>query len=134
MNKEVFGIVPYPSFIKSKKSNVLDFKGSVAIVFESKFGVDLWTLDDGSGKLSWTKRFSIQADPDPEIEIRLSNYLGAGQFCGIKILNSYIFLYKVLYDCEKKETNFFGLGEENVHTTLNYTGTLVWLDGFEPVE
>ncbi|KAK1398872.1 hypothetical protein POM88_008735 [Heracleum sosnowskyi] len=134
LNEEVFGFVPYPSSVKSKKSDVMDFKGSAAMVFESEFGVDVWTLDDVCGELSWTKKFSIAADPDPEIEIRLSNYLGAGQFCGIKMLNSYIPLYKVLYDYEKKETKIYGLGEGKIQAIVKYIGTLVRLDGFEPVD
>ncbi|KAK1365280.1 hypothetical protein POM88_040841 [Heracleum sosnowskyi] len=36
LHKDVFGLVPFPSRIKRKRSGVLDFKGSVAVVFESE--------------------------------------------------------------------------------------------------
>ncbi|KAK1397982.1 hypothetical protein POM88_007845 [Heracleum sosnowskyi] len=56
-HKEVLGLVLFPKSIKRKRSNVLDYEGSVAMVFQSVgdgrgAGVDLWTLDDVSGKTS----------------------------------------------------------------------------------
>ncbi|XP_063950444.1 putative F-box protein At1g32420 [Daucus carota subsp. sativus] len=131
LHKEVFGIVPFPNFIQRKGSDILDFEGFVAIVFASVGygpGLNLWTLDDVSNKISWTKRFSIETDS--ETNIWLYCYLGAGQFYGYKLMNGNIFLY----DCdEKKETKYYELGEENSTLTLKYTETLVSLDGFEQV-
>lgn len=134
LHKEVFGLVSFPSFVQRKWSDILDFKGSVAMVFESVSGIDLWTLDDEvSGQVSsWTKMFSIEADP--ELNMWLSCYLGAGQFYGNKLMNGNIFVYNVLYDCEKKESMFCGLREDNSLATLKYTETLVSLDGFNQVE
>lgn len=58
LHEEGFGLVSFSSFIQRKRSGVLDFKGSLAMVFESGPGVvDLWTLDDRN--LSWTKKFSF---------------------------------------------------------------------------
>ncbi|KAK1398891.1 hypothetical protein POM88_008754 [Heracleum sosnowskyi] len=93
LNREIFGLVPFPNFIQNKRSDVLDFKGSVAMVFESVSGIDLWTLDSCSGQMSWTKKFSVVADL--ETQIRLSSYLGAGQFYGRKFLGGYYFLYNI---------------------------------------
>lgn len=149
LHDEVFGLVPYPKSIQRKRSDIMDFEGSVAMVFESTPGVDLWTLD----------KFSIEYElDDMDTEIRLSCYLGAKQFYGSKFLNGNCFVYDILYNCEKKETKYYGLREEYVniyaiaeesevpahaivddsvvpfHAALKYTQTLVSLDGFEPVE
>ncbi|XP_074344588.1 F-box protein At3g07870-like [Apium graveolens] len=35
LHNELFGLIPYPSFMHTRKSNVLDFEGSVAVVLES---------------------------------------------------------------------------------------------------
>ncbi|KAK1399012.1 hypothetical protein POM88_008875 [Heracleum sosnowskyi] len=132
LRNEVIGLVPFPTIIQTKKSDVLDFEGSVAMVFESGSGFDLWTLDDVSGQVSWTKFFSIENDS--ETEIWLQSYLGAGQFYGRKIYNERYYMYRILYDYEKKEIKYHGLGEENINVNLKYTQSLVSLDGFEQME
>ncbi|XP_017253017.1 F-box/kelch-repeat protein At3g23880-like [Daucus carota subsp. sativus] len=132
LHNEIFGLVPIPSSTQMG-SEVLDFHGSVAMVFQSGIEIlDLWTLDNVSGELSWTKKFSIEAHP--ETEMRLTKYLGAAQFFGHKLLDSIVFLYYVLYDYEKKETKVYKHEEENVRASLKYTETLVSLDGFEQVQ
>lgn len=134
LRKEVFRPIPFPSFVQKKWSDVLDFKGYVAMVFESVSGVDIWTMeDDVSGQVSsWTKLFSIA--PDPKLNMWLSYHLGAGQFYGKKVLKGELFMYEVLYDCEKKETKYYAVGVHNILATLKYTETLVSLDGFHQVE
>lgn len=132
LRNEVFGLVPFPTFIQTKKSDVLDFEGSVAMVFESGLGIDLWTLDDVSGQVSWTKSFSIENES--ETEMWLQSYLGARQFYGRMIFNEGHSLYRILYDYEKKQMKYYGLGEENTHENLKYTVSLVSLDRFEQVE
>ncbi|KAK1398999.1 hypothetical protein POM88_008862 [Heracleum sosnowskyi] len=113
MHEEVVRLISFPSFIRRRRSNVLDFEGSVAMVFESGTGVDLWTLYNVSDKVSWTKKVSIEYGlDDPDTEIWLSCYLGAKQFFGSKLLNGNYFLYEVLYDSEKIETKFYGLEED----------------------
>ncbi|KAL1816659.1 hypothetical protein ACET3Z_019233 [Daucus carota] len=138
LHDEVFGLVELPNFIQRKMSNVMDFEGSVAIVFESGTGVDLWTLDIVSGVFSWNKKFSIEYGLDDlDTEIWLSCYLGAKQFYGWKLRNGNYFVYEILYDYEKKNIKYHGLGEEYVvpvHAAFKYTETLVSLDRFEPVE
>ncbi|KAL1816592.1 hypothetical protein ACET3Z_019166 [Daucus carota] len=52
-HKDILGLVPFPSCIFRKRSQLLDFEGSVAVVFESigdGLGIDLWTLDSVSGE------------------------------------------------------------------------------------
>ncbi|KAK1375168.1 hypothetical protein POM88_031361 [Heracleum sosnowskyi] len=143
LHDEVFRLVQFPSLIRRRKrSDVLDFEGSLAMVFESGPGVvDLWTLDHVSKEVSWTKKFSFGNDLDDlETKIWLSCYLGAGQFYGTKLLNGNCFLYEVLYYYEKKkETQCYGLLEYFAnhilrHATYKYMETLVSLDGFEQVE
>lgn len=64
----------------------MDFEGSIAIVFESRTWVDLWTFDKVD--FSWIKKFSIDYGIDDiDIEINLSCYLGAKQLYGEKSLN-----------------------------------------------
>lgn len=132
--KQVFVPFPFPTStasIRTMKSNILDFKGSVAIVFQSGTGVDLWTLEDVSGEVLWTKKFSIEVDF--KLDMRLSFYLGAGQFYGEKLIDKYP-MYNFLYDSEEKVTKYYRLGESDINTTLNYTETLVSLEGFDRVE
>ena len=159
LHEEAFELVAFPNIIQKKMSDVMDFEGSVAIVFESGTGVDLWTLDTVSGVFSWTKKFSMEYGLDDlDTEIWLSCYLGAKQFYGWKLLNGNYFVYEILYDYEKKNIKYYSLGEEYVkiyrtseeleamirllledsivpvHTAFKYTETLVSLDRFEPVE
>ncbi|KAL1816572.1 F-box/kelch-repeat protein At3g23880-like [Daucus carota subsp. sativus] len=129
LHNEIFGLVPIPSSTQME-SDVLDFQGSVAMVFQSGIEINLWTLDNVSGEVSWTKKFSIEAHP--ETEIRLNDYLGAAQFFGHKVFHS-SFMFYVLYDYEKKETKIYK-DEANVGAFLKYTETLVSLDGFEQVQ
>lgn len=95
LHKEVLKSVPFPGFIQRKRSNVLDFEGSAAMVFESGSGVDLWILDDVSGKNCWTKKFAIEYGliDSLDTEIWLSCYVGGGQFYGHKLLDGNCFVY-----------------------------------------
>ncbi|KAL1816568.1 hypothetical protein ACET3Z_019142 [Daucus carota] len=132
LHNEVFGQVPFPSWVTRKGSDVLDFEGSVAMVFQSGPEIHLWTLGDVSGQMSWTKKFSIEADS--ETEIWLTSYLGAGQFFGKKLFNEDYFMFSLLYDYRKKEYKFYKRRDENIWAYLKYTETLVSLDDFEHVD
>ncbi|KAK1398992.1 hypothetical protein POM88_008855 [Heracleum sosnowskyi] len=156
LHDEVFGLVPFPNSVQRKRSDVMDFEGYVAVVFESGTGVDLWTFD--KVEFAWTKKFSIDYGIDDlDVEIKLSCYLGAKQFYGEKSLYGNYFVHEILYDYEKKETKYYGLREEYVniyaaseesemhvramledsivpvHAAFRFTETLVSLSGFEPV-
>ncbi|XP_017253830.1 F-box protein At2g43440-like isoform X2 [Daucus carota subsp. sativus] len=132
LHKEVFGRVTLPGFWETKRSNVLDFEGSVAIVFEpdgDEQGIYLWTLDDVSGRMQWTRNFRIHAYS--ESRLWLYCYLGAGDFYG-KMASYDYFLHNILYDYKREETEICGV-RENVCATLKYTQTLVSPNGFERV-
>ncbi|KAK1399000.1 hypothetical protein POM88_008863 [Heracleum sosnowskyi] len=125
LHDEVFGLVPFPDSIQRKMSDVMDFEGSVAMAFESGPGVDLWTLDNVSGKLSWTKKFSIKYGfDDLDTGIWLSCYLG----------EEYVNVYATAEESEIPVGAMLEDAPVPVHAALKYTQTLVSLDGFEPVE
>lgn len=133
LHQEVFGLVPLPGFTGKNKSDVLDFEGSVGIFFESvgdAEGIFLWTLDDVSGQVQWTKKFRINVDPG--LRLWLYCYLGAGDFYGRMVPNHDFFVHNFLYDYETEETTLHGV-RENVWATVKYTQTIVSLDGFEPL-
>ncbi|KAL1816703.1 hypothetical protein ACET3Z_019277 [Daucus carota] len=137
LHKEIFGRIPLPSTHLQPKSDLLDFEGAVAMVFENvgdEVGAHLWTLDDVSGCVTWTKRFSIDADPDSYLW--LICYLGGGQFCG-RITNKKTYdVYNILYNYEKKETKLYRTDPDDstVLTGMIHTETLVSLGGFEQLE
>ncbi|KAK1398882.1 hypothetical protein POM88_008745 [Heracleum sosnowskyi] len=131
LRKQVIVLVPFPSSVQRRISNILDFKGSVALVFESGSQVDLWTLDDISDKVSWTKRFGIEADL--KLVMYLRCFLGAGHFYGCKWINRML-LFNFFYDYENRVTKYYRLGEDLNFSTFNYTETLVTLNGFKRVE
>ena len=56
LHNEVFTVVTIPSSMV-KYSYILDFQGYVVVIFGSideRSRINLWTLDDIHGKLSWT--------------------------------------------------------------------------------
>ncbi|KAL8148899.1 F-box protein CPR1-like [Apium graveolens] len=130
LHREVFGLVPVPGFFGKDMSNVLDFEGSVGIVFKSvgdAEGIFLWTLDDVSGRMRWTKKFRINAYPGSHLWLYC--YLGAGNFYGRMVPNHSIFTHHISYDYETEKTKLYV--RENVYATVKYTQTLVSLNGFE---
>lgn len=137
LHREVFRQVPLPRYCGDQMSDLLDFEGSVALVFRDvghEPGMYLWTLDDVSDRVSWTKRFSVDVDSDSCVW--LNCYLGAGRFYG-RVLNSETYrVYNILYDNEKKETQLYEIETKDYNsvTSIKYAETLVSLDGFEQVE
>ncbi|WOH01702.1 hypothetical protein DCAR_0521087 [Daucus carota subsp. sativus] len=127
LHKEVVGLVPFPKSTGQRGSEIMDFNGSVACVFfDNGSGANLWTLDDVSGKMCWTKKFSLETN-----NIWLSCYLGAGKFYGKVLCQN----DQVLYDYEKKIVKFYQIhGRINSFVALKYIETLVSLDGFKQVE
>lgn len=104
LRNEVFGVYPYPfpNSVQHSKSNVLDFEGSVAMIFETVADgiLSLWTLDDVSGnKVSWTKKFNLAADLKIDWVVL---YLGIGQFVAKNDDVGYVF-----YDYKKKDAKKF---------------------------
>ncbi|XP_017251007.1 F-box protein CPR1-like [Daucus carota subsp. sativus] len=137
LHKEIFGRIPLPSSHRLQLSKVLDFEGAVAMVFGyigDEVGAHLWTLDDVSGRVTWTKIFSIDADPDSYLWLKC--YLGGGQFCGRITNKKTDDVYNILYNYEKKKTKLYrnDLDDSTVLTGMIHTETLVSLGGFEQVE
>lgn len=106
------------------------------MVFQTGQERNLWTLDiDVSGKVSWTKTFST--DSDDSIKMWMSQYLGAGQCYGDKLVDHChcsIFRSDILFDCEKKEGEIYSVSRHRVSAPIKYIETLVSLDGFVSVE
>lgn len=85
LHDEVFRVHPYPIPplpLQQRKSLVLDFEGSVAMIFteSANDGLvhSLWTLNDVLGNWSWTKEFNLDNSLNKIGVICL--YLGDGQF------------------------------------------------------
>lgn len=138
LHKEVFRLVMFPTIIQGQMLNVLDFKGSLAVVYESigdEPECEVWTLDDASDQVSWTKKFSIDISwrtLDIESTLRPHGHLGGGKLYGIALVND--FFEYIFCDYEKRESKFYGLGEGDGHAILTYSETLVWLEDFQQVE
>ncbi|KAK1387347.1 hypothetical protein POM88_015525 [Heracleum sosnowskyi] len=87
LHKQDLGMVSLPSFDGNKRrSDVMEFQGSIALFFESGPGIiDLWTLDAVSCHMApWSKKFSIHTSS----EIWIHFYLGAEQFYGSRRLSN----------------------------------------------
>ena len=99
LEKEVFKVYPYPvpDHVQRSKSNVLDFEGSAAMIFESVDGLvlSLWTLDNVcEDRVCWTKKFNIGACMKIDWVFL---YLGDGEFV-VKSDGE-----KIFYDYKKKD-------------------------------
>ncbi|KAK1399069.1 hypothetical protein POM88_008932 [Heracleum sosnowskyi] len=131
LHQEVSGLVPLPDSVERIVSNVLDFEGSVGIVFQSvgdAEGIYLWTLDDTSGQMQWTRKFKINAYSGSRLWIYC--YLGSGDFYGRMVPAHDFFFHNFLYDHQTEETKFHGV-QENVCATVKYAMTLVSPDGLK---
>ena len=98
LHNEVFRLYPFPNF-ELVKSDVLDFKGCVAMIFRGTDGspLGLYRMDDVCGQVFWTKLFNLEADIEIDWVYR---YLGCGQFLAHNYVNRC--LYYV--DYKKGET------------------------------
>lgn len=139
LHTELFEVYPYPDSVKRLQNlTSLVFEGSIAMIFKTASGDgsvhSLWTLDDDSGKVCWTKKFNLE--PDLEVD-RVDLYLGDGQFAALDFRVSRFFLY----DLMKKETKrlFFPVDDTVINdrmilSCVRHTESLVSLHGFEQVE
>ncbi|XP_074358291.1 putative F-box protein At1g12855 [Apium graveolens] len=129
-HNEVFGIYQFPESVRHKrKSDVLDFNGSVAMIFESvcdESVLSLWTLDDVCGNVSWVKKFNLEVVPGISW---INLHLGAGQYVA-QCNNgaSYVF-----YDYRKKETTELP-HLQNCVSVMKYRDSFVSLEGFEQLQ
>ncbi|KAL1806510.1 hypothetical protein ACET3Z_029578 [Daucus carota] len=134
LQNDVFGeivVLPFPIYGQQKriqKSEILDFEGSLAVVYESA-GVgsvlSLWMLDDGG---LWIRKFNLETDLELN---KMYLYLGAEQFLGLNIF----FGYK-LYNYRKKTTKNLPSPAHPpaVKSVVKFTESLVSLEGFESQE
>ncbi|KAL1834563.1 hypothetical protein ACET3Z_004214 [Daucus carota] len=128
LEKEVFKVYPYPvpDHVQRSKSNVLDFEGSVAMIFEAVEGsvLSLWTLDNVcDDKVSWTKKFNFGAGMKIDWVFL---YFGDGEFVA-KSDGENIF-----YDYKRKDAKKL-LSPAPVgmlDSVVKYTETLVSLEDF----
>lgn len=137
---EVFRVHPYPSLEQlNEKSNVLEFQGSAAMIFESYHDgssvLSLWTLDNVCGNVSWTNKTNLEVDLKIDLVVL---HLGSGQFIVAedydKFPNSFDkYSGYFLYDHKKREVKKFSLPvlDSIVTSLIEYTESLVSLKGFK---
>ncbi|KAK1385701.1 hypothetical protein POM88_023436 [Heracleum sosnowskyi] len=92
LHNEVFRLYAFPDFEHYVRSSVLDFEGSVAMIFQDSNGsaLSLYRLDDVCEKGSWIKMFNLEAD----IKINwVVGYLGCGQFIARNYVEHCVFNY-----------------------------------------
>ncbi|KAK1358701.1 hypothetical protein POM88_043175 [Heracleum sosnowskyi] len=134
LHNELFGLIPYPSFMHTRKSSVLDYEGSVALVLETvvegsldKKEVSLWTVESVSDEVFWNKIFTFDAGLK-EIEW-VFVYGGADKFVGDSRFGT------VLYDYRKKETKHIRLPSQSfLVKVLKHTESFISVEGSEGVD
>lgn len=134
LHNELFQVIPFPSFIQTRKSNVFNFEGSISVLVESTCRdgslddkeISLWTMESVSGQPLWNQVFTF----DHGLKIDwVFLYLGAKQFVGTTELGT------VLYDYGRKVTTYIGLPSQSfLATILRHTESLLSPEGFERVE
>ncbi|KAL1832086.1 hypothetical protein ACET3Z_001737 [Daucus carota] len=121
LHTEVFTALSFPK-CKLVNSEILDFEGSVAVVFESKrqrSPTGLWTLVSLGGERYWIKKFDIN------IRYWLRSYLGGGLFYGKSRKN-------ILYNYRDDEFKSLPRLAKEPEAVLRYTETLASVEGFKP--
>ncbi|KAK1354191.1 hypothetical protein POM88_047447 [Heracleum sosnowskyi] len=119
----------------SKKSNVMEYEGSAAMIFESYHQgsvLSLWTLDYICDNVSWTKKINLKFNLKID---QIALHLGAGQFVAAEYdtlpKSSDKYSGHILYDHNKKETKKLSLPilDSKVTSLIEYTESLVSLKG-----
>lgn len=100
LHDEVFGKIPFPGcLLWHNIPDVVIYKDSVALISYEYYDdetisdipkTSLWTMDDGIGNVSWTKKFTFEATLEIE---RVYSYLRTGQFAAKKVWGGGFFLY-----------------------------------------
>ncbi|XP_074352532.1 putative F-box protein At5g52610 [Apium graveolens] len=138
LDDEVFGVYPYPIPEYNGRSNVLEFEGSAAMIFESRYnGPVLWQLENVNGDVSWTKKIKLEVDFKMDREVL---YLGAGRFVvqadhHDECRKSYDKFTSnlIIYDHRKRETKSVSprIPDSKDTSLIKYTESLISLQGFE---
>lgn len=135
LHDQLFQVIPFPSFIQTRKSNIFNFEGSISVLVESACRdrsldddkeISLWTMESVCGQPLWNQIFTF----DHGLKIDwVFLYLGAKQFVGTTQLRT------VLYDYGMKVTTYIGLPSQSFLTRiLWHTESLLSPEGFERVE
>lgn len=131
LRSEVFGLIPFPGFMKRRVSNVLDVEGWIAVVVESvgdglvEKEVCMWTMETVSGEVFWNKKFKFDAG----LEIDwVFLYLSAKQYV-VRTRGE-----EKLYDYGKKEAKSIGLPSQSFLTrVLKHSESFISIEGFEHI-
>ncbi|WOH12799.1 hypothetical protein DCAR_0832307 [Daucus carota subsp. sativus] len=134
LRNDVFGeivVLPFPNHVQQKrikKSEILNFEGSLAMVYKSagdESDLSLWMLDEGG---LWIKKFILEMDLELD---QVYLYLGAEHFVGLNLFFGYKF-----YNYRKKMTKElpFPAHLTDVKSVAKFTESLVSLEGFESQE
>ncbi|KAL8127836.1 hypothetical protein AgCh_014976 [Apium graveolens] len=131
LHTELFGLISYPSFVHARKSNVLNFEGSVAVVLKTvpdgslvEKELSLWTPIAVSGEVVWNKMFTFGTGSE-EIDW-LFLYFGANQFFGKTRLG------EMLYDYRKKQTKYVEFPSQSfLLGVLSHTESFLPAEGLE---
>ncbi|KAK1391881.1 hypothetical protein POM88_010937 [Heracleum sosnowskyi] len=131
LRSEVFGLITFPGFMKTRISNVLDVEGSIGVVVESVGDgdvgkeVSMWTMEMVSDEVFWNKKFKFDAC----LEIDwVFLYLGAKQYV-VRTREG-----EMLYDHGKKEIKSIGLPSRSFLTrVLKHAESFISIQGFEKV-
>ncbi|XP_074363260.1 uncharacterized protein LOC141703729 [Apium graveolens] len=119
------------SFVHARKSNVLNFEGSVAVVLKTvpdgslvEKELSLWTPIAVSGEVVWNKMFTFGTGSE-EIDW-LFLYSGANQFFGKTRLG------EMLYDYRKKQTKYVEFPSQSfLLGVLSHTESFLPAEGLE---
>ena len=143
LHDEVFRVHPFPkpgkllSLGKPIKSSLLEFEGSVGIIYEESSGdgetvPSLWTLDGDFGNGSWTKQFNFE---DHIKNDHVTLYLGDGQF--VVAAESYNYSLQSIFYYHRKNQSKEYLGASparELTSVVKYNESLVSLKGFKQLE
>lgn len=133
---ELFGEIPFWSFMQESKlhdkSDVLEFKGSVAMIFEPDGDesihkdTSLWTVEvDVSGEVFWNKMLTF----DASLKIDWVFLYSSGKFAGQTDFGNVL-----LYDYMKKETTYAGISSEILVRVFEHAESFLSIEGLEKVE
>lgn len=126
LHKEECMAVPIPTSMV-RYSDILDFEGSVAVIFGSvgeRSEISLWTLVNIDSKVSWTQKFNLALDDI----VWIYSYLGGGLLYGRrKEYHNQFFLY----DYRKKDFKYIPLPDTRLKTILKYKESLASIEGFD---
>ncbi|KAK1392208.1 hypothetical protein POM88_011264 [Heracleum sosnowskyi] len=136
LHTEIFGLIPFWRFMQESKlhdkSHVLEFKGSVAMIFESngegsiRKDTSLWTVEVVFGEVFWNKVLTFNTS----WKIDWVFLYSSGQFVGQTDCGEVL-----LYDYrKKKETKYIGVSSESLVRVFEHMESFLSIEGLEYAE